>query len=161
MYELLCNQVVPHPRHEVFAFFSDIRNLERITPPRLHFKILTPLPCELAAGALIDYRLKLCGIPFQWQTCIDQFEPDDFFADTQRRGPYRHWYHEHRFSDVPEGTLIEDHVRYQLWGGPLAWPLHGLFIKRSLRKIFAFRKQAVDTLLASPTPSSPAEEDLA
>ncbi|MFP6617759.1 MAG: SRPBCC family protein [Pirellulaceae bacterium] len=161
MYELLCSQVVPHPRHEVFAFFSDIRNLERITPPRLHFKILTPLPCELAAGALIDYRLKLCGIPFQWQTCIDQFEPDDFFADTQRRGPYRHWYHEHRFSDVPEGTLIEDHVRYQLWGGPLAWPLHGLFIKRSLRKIFAFRKQAVDTLLASPTPSSPAEEDLA
>ena len=161
MYELLCSQVVPHPRHEVFAFFSDIRNLERITPPRLHFKILTPLPCELAAGTLIDYRLKLCGIPFQWQTCIDQFEPDDFFADTQRRGPYRHWYHEHRFSDVPEGTLIEDHVRYQLWGGPLAWPLHGLFIKRSLGKIFAFRKQAIDTLLASPTPSSPAREDLA
>ncbi|MEO2023455.1 MAG: SRPBCC family protein [Pirellulaceae bacterium] len=161
MYELLCSQVVPHPRHEVFAFFSDIRNLERITPPRLHFKILTPLPCELAAGALIDYRLKLCGIPFQWQTCIDQFEPDAFFADTQRRGPYRHWYHEHRFSDVPEGTLIEDHVRYQLWGGPLAWPLHGLFIKRSLGKIFAFRKQAIDTLLASPTVSSPAREDLA
>ena len=161
MYELRCSQVVPHPRHEVFAFFSDIRNLERITPPRLHFKILTPLPCELAAGTLIDYRLKLCGIPFQWQTCIDQFEPDDFFADTQRRGPYRHWYHEHRFSDAPEGTLIEDHVRYQLWGGPLAWPLHGLFIKRSLGKIFAFRKQAIDTLLASPTPSSPAREDLA
>ncbi len=160
MYELRCSQVVPHPRHEVFAFFSDIRNLERITPPRLHFKILTPLPCELAAGTLIDYRLKLCGIPFHWQTCIDQFEPDDFFTDTQRRGPYRHWYHEHRFSDVPEGTLIEDHVRYQLWGGPLAWPLHSLFIKRSLRKIFAFRKQAVDTLLASPSPSSSAEEDL-
>ena len=147
MYELKCSQVIPLPRHEVFAFFSDIHNLERITPPWLHFRILTPQPCELASGSLIDYRLKLYGIPFHWQTCIDQFEPDNYFADTQRRGPYRHWYHEHHFSDVPEGTLIEDHVHYRLWGGPLAWPLHGLFIKRSLNKIFTFRRSMIASLL--------------
>tara|TARA_Y100001960_G_C14435771_1_gene710053 strand:- start:122 stop:601 length:480 start_codon:yes stop_codon:yes gene_type:complete len=152
MHELHFRQVIPRPRDEVFPFFADILNLERITPPWLHFKILTPTPCELTAGTIIDYRLKLSGIPFHWQTCIDRFEPNTFFADTQRRGPYRHWYHEHHFSDVEGGTLIEDRVQYQLPLGPLGSLAHILFVKRSLHKIFAFRKQTIENLLITGLP---------
>ena len=154
MYELNFTQLIARPRPEVFAFFSDIQNLERITPPWLHFKILTPLPFEIEAGSIIDYRLKLSGVPFQWQTKIEEFQPNDFFTDTQAKGPYRYWHHLHRFTDVEGGTLIEDRIQYRLWGGPLSWPVNRLFVRRSLKKVFAFRQETLDSLLLNPTPST-------
>ena len=161
MYELKFTQFIARPRPEVFAFFSDIQNLERITPPWLHFTILTPLPFTIEAGSVIDYRLKLSGIPFQWQTKIEEFEPNDFFTDTQARGPYRYWHHLHRFTDVEGGTLMEDRIRYRLWGGPLSWPVNGLFVRRSLHKVFTFRQETLDSLLPNPKPSTSQQDDLA
>jgi ligand-binding SRPBCC domain-containing protein len=136
-------QVVPQPRHEVFEFFSLAENLERITPPELGFSIQTSLPIEMRVGALIDYRLKLHGLPLRWRTEITAWVPGVEFEDTQLRGPYTQWIHRHRFFDEPGGgTRIEDEVRYVLPFGPLGRLAHPI-VRMQLRRIFAHRESAV------------------
>jgi ligand-binding SRPBCC domain-containing protein len=133
-------------RSEVFPFFADAGNLEAITPPWLRFQILTPLPLEMRVGALIDYRLRVHGIPLAWRSEITVYEPPQRFVDEQRRGPYRSWRHEHLFGETGEGTLVEDRVRYRVWGG---WLPHALLVRRELEGIFRFRQERVHELLGS------------
>ena len=75
--------VIHRPLIKVFNFFTNIENLDRITPPSLHFTIITPLPLKIKEGTLIDYTLKLSSIPFKWQTKINKWEPPFFFDDIQ------------------------------------------------------------------------------
>src|SRR5438270_320996 len=106
-------QLIKRPRTEVFEFFSDTRNLERITPPELNFHILTPTPVVLDKGTLIDYQLKLYGIPINWRTEISVWDPPKEFVDTQLSGPYSQWVHCHTFRETAKNeTLMEDEVRY-------------------------------------------------
>ncbi|HEU0034688.1 MAG TPA: SRPBCC family protein [Kofleriaceae bacterium] len=139
-------QTVPHPRREVFAFFADAANLERITPPFLGFQILTPRPIAIRAGTLIDYRIRLHGIPLTWQTRIEHYIPEDHFVDVQLRGPYRTWRHLHEFVVVPGGTEIRDTVDYELPLGPLGSLAHALFVKRQLATIFDYRRRIITEL---------------
>lgn len=135
------------PREEVFAFFADAGNLERITPPELKFHIATPQPIAIQKGALIDYELRMRGIPISWQTEIAHWEPPSMFVDQQLRGPYRQWVHTHTFTDLgPEQTLIEDEVRYRLPLEPLGDLAHFL-VRRELEYIFDYRQKAVADLL--------------
>jgi ligand-binding SRPBCC domain-containing protein len=135
------------PRAEVFAFFADAHNLERITPKFLHFHILTPDPIAMRAGTLIDYTLRLYGIPFRWQTRIEAFEPLSYFIDTQVTGPYRRWHHRHEFEDVPGGTLMRDHVEYEMPLGPVGAMARWLFVRRSLERIFDHRNATILEIL--------------
>jgi ligand-binding SRPBCC domain-containing protein len=105
---------LPRPRDQVFAFFADAANLARITPPELGFEIVTPRPIHLSQGACIEYRLNLFGIPFSWHTEIQRWNPPEAFVDVQRRGPYKHWVHTHRFREEQGATMIEDEVQYAL-----------------------------------------------
>lgn len=143
--------VLPLPRPEVFAFFADAGNLGRITPPGLRFEFLTPLPIEMRDGALIEYRLRLFGVPFGWRTRIDTWQPDVCFVDRQVRGPYRLWVHRHRFREVEGGTEMWDQVD---WALPLA-PLGELvrpIVRRQLDHIFDYRERAMrEILLDRPT----------
>lgn len=145
-YQLLAEQTLPGSPAEVFPFFADARNLERITPPWLNFRILTEISGELRAGSLIDYRLRLHGIPFRWRTEISDWEPDVRFVDRQLRGPYRRWVHEHTFEPQGSGTLMRDKVDYQPLGGAM---LHWLFVERDLRRIFGYRQEQIERLLGN------------
>jgi len=136
-------QILPRPRDEVFAFFEDARNLEAITPPFLRFRVVTPGPIAMRAGALIEYRLSLFGAPFGWQTEIEIYEPTRRFVDRQLRGPYRVWRHTHEFEDVAGGTRMTDHVEYELPLGPLGDIAHALFVKRTVAKIFDYRAEVI------------------
>jgi ligand-binding SRPBCC domain-containing protein len=139
-------------RDEVFAFFSDAGNLERITPPELHFHITSPLPIDLKAGAIIDYQLRLFFVPFSWQTRIAVWEPPRLFVDEQARGPYALWVHTHTFEALDtRRTRIHDQVRYRLPLSPLGDLFHPL-IRRQIARIFSFRERAVTSLLAGPGP---------
>ncbi len=139
-YELLCTAFLPRPREEVFDFFADAANLETITPPWLGFKILTALPIEMEAGAILEYRLRLRGVPISWRTRIGSWEHPVRFTDTQERGPYRLWNHEHRFEEVDGGTLMTDRVLYDLLPVPF---VHRLFVAPELKRIFGYRSEVV------------------
>lgn len=142
-YQLERTQVVPRPLPEVFAFFSDARNLELLTPQFLRFRILTPLPIGMTAGTLIEYQIQLFGVSFRWHTRIETFEPGRCFTDVQLTGPYRRWHHLHEFVEVPDGTLVRDVVDYELPFGPLGIIAHGLFVRRMLARIFDYRRTRV------------------
>jgi ligand-binding SRPBCC domain-containing protein len=135
-YLLMSEVFLPRPREEVFHFFSDAFQLESLTPPWLKFQVLTPPPIELKPGAVIDYRLRVHGLPLRWRSEITAWEPPLRFVDEQRRGPYRHWIHEHVFEERDGGTLARDIVRYGVPGGGL---VHALFVGRDVRKIFEYR----------------------
>lgn len=148
-YLLAREQRVPRPRPEVFAFFADAANLERLTPPTLRFSIRTPLPIAMRAGAVIDYRLSLFGVPFRWRTVIEKFEPESCFVDVQAAGPYALWRHTHEFADAPGGgTLIRDRIEYQLPLGPLGALAHRLLVRRQLGHIFDYRRRIIESALA-------------
>lgn len=136
-------QFIPRPRHEVFDFFSRETNLETLTPPWLNFKVLGKSTPEIQAGTLIDYRLKLYGIPFRWQTLIEVWEPGVRFVDMQLRGPYKKWHHTHSFQDVQGGTLMSDRVIYQMHFGRLGDLAAGWKVRRDVTGIFEFRKQKI------------------
>ncbi|HEX5911051.1 MAG TPA: SRPBCC family protein [Thermoleophilaceae bacterium] len=139
-------QLLPHPVDRVFPFFAEARNLERITPPLLGFAVTNQEPIEMRAGAIIQYRLKLHGLPVDWLTRIDEWEPGVRFVDQQLVGPYRLWHHTHTFEARGGSTLMRDTVRYAL---PL-WPLGELampLVRRDLKQIFDFRRDSVGALL--------------
>lgn len=129
---------LPRPRAEVFNFFSDASNLEHITPAFLNFVVLTPKPIQMTSGSLIDYKLRVRGIPMRWRTLISVWEPPFRFVDEQLRGPYRQWVHEHKFEERDGGTLAVDVVRYAVLGGAL---IDWLLVRRDVEKIFAFRQR--------------------
>jgi len=140
VYVLRERQEVARPLDEVFEVFSRPENLEALTPDELRFRILTPKPVEMRAGTLIDYELRLSGVPIRWRTLITTCEPPHRFVDEQLKGPYALWHHRHTFTAVDGGTAIEDEVHYALPFGPLGRIAHALYVRRSLRRIFAFRR---------------------
>jgi ligand-binding SRPBCC domain-containing protein len=142
LYTLKAEQWIPRPLDAVFPFFADPRNLEELTPPWLHFRILTPR-VEMRAGARMDYQLKLHGIPLKWQSEITLWEPPFRFVDRQTRGPYRLWIHEHTFQPKDGGTLMRDSLQYAVRGGALVWRL---LVAPDLEKIFNYRRSRLELI---------------
>jgi ligand-binding SRPBCC domain-containing protein len=140
-------QLVPRPVDEVFDFFAQARNLERITPPWLGFEVLTPGPVEMGSGTLIEYRLRVHAVPVRWISRIEEWDSGRLFVDRQLRGPYRLWHHRHEFVARAEGTVVRDRVRYALPLGRLGELAHAAFVRRDLERIFDFRRAAVAQLL--------------
>jgi hypothetical protein len=136
-------QWVPRSPEEVFPFFSDAHNLERLTPPFLKFRVLAVSTPTLETGTRIDYRLSLHGVPVRWQSLIQDWSPNRSFADTQTRGPYHRWDHMHEFEPYDGGTIIRDRVHYELPLGALGGVVAGGFVAKDVAAIFAFRHEAI------------------
>jgi ligand-binding SRPBCC domain-containing protein len=142
-------QLVRAELPEVFEFFSRAANLEALTPEWLSFRLLGAPDGTIRRGRLIDYRLRLHGIPIRWRTLIEVWEPGVRFLDLQMRGPYALWSHLHEFEARSDGTLVRDEVLYALPLSPLGDLAHPLLVKRDLRRIFDHRQEAVRRLLES------------
>jgi ligand-binding SRPBCC domain-containing protein len=142
-------QWIDRPLDEVFAFFSDASNLERITPNELKFSILSPQPIDMKVGALIDYRLRLAGVPFTWRTEITAWNPPHSFEDTQLKGPYAQWIHTHTFREEDGRTLITDRVRWKLPLSPLGDLVYPV-VNWQLGRIFAHRRRVIADVFQDP-----------
>ncbi|MFN8587874.1 MAG: SRPBCC family protein [Candidatus Eisenbacteria bacterium] len=136
---LTTSQYVNRPLQDAFAFFADAANLQRITPAFLGFDIRTPLPIAMHDGTLIEYRIRLGGIPMKWLTRIERWRPGVEFVDTQLQGPYAKWVHLHTFRAEGAGTRMEDRVEYRLPLAPLSHLAHALFVRPMLERIFRHR----------------------
>ena len=129
---------LPRQPEEVFDFYADAFNLEKLTPTWLRFEVVTPAPITMQAGVEIDYRLRLHGLSLKWRSRITVWDPPHRFADEQVRGPYRKWVHEHTFTPHEGGILVGDYVEYDMLGG---WLADRLLVRRDLRRIFTFRQE--------------------
>jgi ligand-binding SRPBCC domain-containing protein len=148
LFTLETRLIIPLSPEKLFPFFADAGNLESITPPWLHFEILTPLPMEMRLGAFIEYHLRLHGISVRWLTEITLWEPPHRFVDEQKRGPYREWIHEHTFAERDGGCEMRDFVQYAVPGG---WLTNRLFVRRNVQQIFEYRAQKLLGLFACCT----------
>jgi ligand-binding SRPBCC domain-containing protein len=141
-------QCVPLDVDETFRFYSEVDNLERITPPWLRFRILDPRPDQLVAGAHLQYSLVLHFFPIRWTTEIGEWQPPHRFTDFQVHGPYKLWEHTHMFEPASGGgTLMTDRIRYAIGYGPLGSLAHVAFVRRDLRRIFDYRHDRISVLL--------------
>ena len=140
---------LPLPPEKLFPFFADAANLEMLTPPWLNFKIITPTPIAMREGTLIDYRLRVHGVPVRWRTRINVWQPPHRFVDEQLRGPYRQWIHEHTFEPQDGGTLARDVVRYSV---PFDFLTHRWPVRPDVERIFAFRSVKLKDKFGSDKP---------
>jgi len=143
---------LPRAPDEVFGFFADAGNLQEITPGWLRFDLVTPLPIVMAAGTLLEYRIRLHGLPVRWRSEITVWDPPRAFVDEQRHGPYRAWRHLHTFSEESGGTRVGDRVDYAVPGGRL---VHELFVKADLRRIFHYRHHYLQRRFGAPADDLP------
>ena len=150
-FDLHRSTTLAFPLDPVFDFFARAENLELLTPPWLSFQILNP-DLEMREGALIDYKLRIHGIPLRWRSQITVWEPPHRFVDVQIRGPYRLWEHEHRFTEIEGGTLVEDRVKYAVLGG--SW-IERLFVAPDLTRIFDYRQARLRELFENRSPNEP------
>jgi ligand-binding SRPBCC domain-containing protein len=137
---------VPRPIDAVFEFFSKAENLQQLTPPWLHFRILSVDPAPIRRGTLLRYSLRWRIFPVRWTSEIVEWEPPYRFVDVQREGPYKLWHHEHRFAAEGKGTRITDEVEYLLPFGVVGAMAHSLKVRKDLEGIFAYRNRAVQRL---------------
>jgi ligand-binding SRPBCC domain-containing protein len=131
--------LLPAPLDRTFAFFADAANLQRLTPPWVNFRILTPMPVVMCEGLEIDYRIAIHGVPIPWRTRIDIWEPGARFVDRQISGPYRWWRHEHRFEAAGSATRVVDDIAYV---PRFRWVSAGM-VRRDVERIFAYRQRAL------------------
>jgi ligand-binding SRPBCC domain-containing protein len=146
-------QWIQRPICEVFTFFADARNLEEITPPWLHFRILAVDSGAIREGTEIRYRLRLHGVPIYWRTEIRKWEPPHRFSDVQRSGPYRLWHHTHVFEAHGERTRMLDIVRYRLPFGFLGRIVHAVKVRADVTRIFDYRYRRIAELFADSGPA--------
>jgi len=143
-YEFKRSQFLPLTIDKAWNFFSNPRNLVRITPAALGFRIVSEVPAKIYEGLTVEYRVKpLFGIPLKWISLIKEVREPYQFADEQIKGPYAYWHHLHTFKEVDGGVMMEDVIHYRV---PLQqflpW-INDLIVINDLHKIFEFRRQTL------------------
>jgi hypothetical protein len=145
-YVLEAEQWVPRPLEELFPFFAKAENLETLTPKFLGFRVLKMSTPAIEKGTLIDYRIKVHGVPMGWTTLIEEWTPGKSFVDTQLKGPYSFWHHTHSFESKDGGTMLRDRVRFRLPLGFLGDFFGGWLVRRDVTEIFAYRRATIERL---------------
>ncbi len=135
-------QWIPKPLDQVWSFFSDPKNLGKLTPPSSHFTHVSQTPGDMKVGTEIIHKIYLFSfLPVIWKSRITKWSPQTHFADNQIKGPFAHWEHTHSFESLNGGTLIIDHLVFK---APLGYPGYhlGRFkIESDLKQVFDFRVQ--------------------
>lgn len=148
-------QYLAQAPEEVFKFFSEARNLERITPRFLRFRMTNMNTSSIKEGTLIDYKIKIHGFPAGWRTQIEQWRPPTHFVDSSLKGPYRMWQHTHQFEKLGSGTLMTDRIRYQLPLGYMGWLVASRWVRKDVENIFAYRRKVTAEIFETGSKPNP------
>lgn len=145
IYQLKSSQILPISLSTAWKFFSDPKNLSKITPKWLNFEITSNLPNRMYAGLIITYKVRpLLNIPQTWVTEITHVNEPYYFVDEQRFGPYKMWHHEHIFTEIPDvGVEMQDIVSYAVPFGILGRIANYLFVRKKVLEIFEYRKKVL------------------
>jgi ligand-binding SRPBCC domain-containing protein len=146
-YKFEINQFIPLPIKEVFHYFSNPENLQKITPKYLNFKIKNDPLLEMKKGQIFKYQLRVRGIPINWTSLISSYHPPYSFIDEQIKGPYSSWHHTHTFKEENGGTTIIDEVKYTLPLGFIGKIINSIWVKRDLNSIFKYRQKMIEKTL--------------
>ena len=150
IYTLTVHQQLPISLSEAWEFFSSPKNLTKITPKHMGFKITSGEPESMYTGQIITYRVApLPGIKISWVTEITHVERNKFFVDEQRFGPYSMWHHEHHFTENEKGVYMTDKVSYKIPFGFLGHIAQKLFVKRQLEGIFNHRVKTLGEMFGT------------
>lgn len=140
------NTILNKPRKEVFRFFSVPGNLGLITPPSFSMEMTGISTSSIQQGTIIDYKIKVSGIPLKWRTAITVWEPPCRFIDVQLEGPYRLWIHEHVFEEEENRTIMHDHLRYLSPGWIFEPLINKWYVKRQLEQLFDYRTERLNEI---------------
>ena len=150
MHTLRQSQTLPVSRNVLWEFVSVPQNLNQITPPKMAFKIIGDPPKSAYEGLLLEYKVRIPVLGWTtWLTEIKYVTEGYSFMDEQRIGPYKLWLHTHTLEDVDGGTKMTDEIRYALPFGLLGDFAHAIFVKRTLKQIFDYRREKLDELFAT------------
>ena len=148
IYHLHREQQLNCTMDEAWDFFSTPKNLDKLTPESVGFKITHCASDKAHVGQIISYKIKIAPMIWvSWLTEISLVEPRVKFIDNQLHGPYKVWHHTHSFVENDQGVLMTDHVAYVLPFGIIGNIVHALFVKRQLEHIFDERKRLVAEIL--------------
>ena len=148
IYTLFSEQTLDISLEKAWDFFSSPKNLAKITPSKMGFKITSGEPEKMFPGQIISYKIKI--FPFissKWITEITQVKHLSYFIDEQRFGPYKMWHHEHHFIKTEKGTKMTDKISYKIPFGFFGRLVHSLFIKKKLIQIFSYRSTILEEKL--------------
>mgnify|MGYP006173625747 FL=1 len=151
MYSLKSTDIVNTSIEDAWNFFKQPKNLSKLSPDNVNFKIISGKSDTFYEGKIISYKIKLFPlISINWTSEIIKIDEGRLFIDKQLFGPYKLWHHEHHFKDNMDGTTtITDHVKYKLFFHPLSKIVHRIFIKKKLLSIFSFRRKAIKNIFES------------
>lgn len=142
IYQLKAKQKLPISINEAWKFLSNPKNLKKITPSHMGFKIVSGDDRPMYPGQIIQYIVKpFPGIKTKWVTEITHVVDQHYFVDEQRFGPYSLWHHKHFIKPIPGGVEMEDVIDYKLPFGIIGQLMHPILVKKQLEKIFIYREK--------------------
>lgn len=141
-------QKIPSSLDEVWNFFTSPAKLHSITPADMKFRIISRHRADtIYAGQILEYNVSpLMGVPLYWMTEITQVSPKHFFADEQRKGPYKTWHHQHHFREIPGGVEMTDIIHYKNPFWLLGNMANTWFVRKKLEGLFAYRFMKIQEL---------------
>lgn len=145
--QLFYEQKINTDLDNLWKFISSPKNLSKITPSYMDFKILSKVPNEMYEGLIISYTVKpILGVKMNWVTEITHIKDRKYFVDEQRKGPYKMWHHEHILIETDNGIIMKDIISYIPPFGVLGQILNVFFIKKQVEGIFKYRTEVLNKI---------------
>lgn len=150
IYRLETIQNLPISKSRAWDFLSNPKNLKRITPDYMGFKIINGMADKMYAGQIIQYMVTpVMGIPTKWVTEITHVDDGNYFVDEQRFGPYSLWHHKHFIKAIKNGVEMKDIIDYKIPLGIIGRIAQPILVAPKLKEIFEYRKNALIELFGT------------
>lgn len=150
IYRLETIQNLPISKSHAWNFLSNPKNLKRITPDYMGFKIINGTADKMYAGQIIQYMVTpVMGIPTKWVTEITHVDDGNYFVDEQRFGPYSLWHHKHFIKAIKNGVEMKDIIDYKIPLGIIGRIAQPILVAPKLKEIFEYRKNALIELFGT------------